>query len=246
MKLKVIGTGSAGNAYLLETDKEILMIECGVKATSIKQALNFQLNKVVGCIVTHEHNDHFKSALDVMKWGIDVYASEGTFKAKKLLESTRAKVIRKNRKFKIGKFEIIPFDVKHDAVEPLGFLINHPECGLTLFLTDTYYVEYLFPGLNNIIIEANYCEQIINEKMGIETDMKFLRDRVYKSHFNLKNCKELLSINDLSNVNNIVLIHLSDSNSDEKRFKSEVSELTGKSVTVAFNGLEMEFNKTPF
>ncbi len=246
MKLKVIGTGSRGNCYLLESAKEILMIECGVKASSIKSSLNFNLNKVVGCILTHEHNDHAKSIMDVMTWGIDVYASEGTLKAKKVLDANRANAIRKNKKFKIGEFEIIPFDVKHDAKEPLGFLINHPECGLTLFITDTYYVEYLFPGLNNVIIEANYCENIINERLGVETGMKFLRDRVIRSHFSLENCKELLSTNDLSNVNNIVLIHLSDGNSDEKRFKKEVDELTGKTVSVAYDGMEIEFNKTPF
>jgi len=56
----------------------------------------------------------------------------------------------------------------------------------------------------------------------------------------------MLSANDLSQVNNIVLIHLSDSNSDEIQFQNEVSELTGKNVTVASNGMTINFNKTPF
>lgn len=56
----------------------------------------------------------------------------------------------------------------------------------------------------------------------------------------------MLAANDLSQVNNIVLIHLSDSNSDEKQFQKEVSELTRKNVTVASNGIEIQFNKTPF
>jgi ribonuclease BN (tRNA processing enzyme) len=50
----------------------------------------------------------------------------------------------------------------------------------------------------------------------------------------------------LSQVNNILLIHLSDSNSDEKQFKKEIHELTNKNVIVASNGMDIPFLKTPF
>lgn len=246
MELHVIGTGSKGNCYLLESEKETLIIECGVQASEIKKALNFNLHKVVGCILTHEHNDHAKSILDLMNWGVNIYASQGTLKSKRVLEAHRANIVKKNKAFRLGEFKIVPFDVKHDAAEPFGFLIEHPDCGKTLFITDTYYVEYLFPGLNNIIIEANYCEDIINEKLGVESGKMFLRNRIISSHFSLKSCKELLDVNNLESVHNIVLIHLSDSNSNEERFKNEVMELTGKTVTVAQNGMKLNFNKSPF
>jgi hypothetical protein len=55
-----------------------------------------------------------------------------------------------------------------------------------------------------------------------------------------------LRANDLTGVNNIVLIHLSDSNSDAPRFQKEVRELTGKTVWVAEAGLEINFDKEPF
>jgi len=47
-------------------------------------------------------------------------------------------------------------------------------------------------------------------------------------------------------VNNIVLIHLSDGNSDEAFFKDETERITGKNVTVARAGIVLDFNKTPF
>lgn len=246
MKLKIIGTGSKGNCYLLETEKEILIIEAGVNVSEIKKALNFDLSKVVGCIVTHEHMDHSKAIWDVMKLGIDVYASAGTLKARFVDTQSRAKAVVSKQTFKFGNFKIMAFDVKHDAAEPLGFLIEHPECGRVLFLTDTYYCSYLFPNLNNVIIEANYSKEIIDRKFGSESGKEFLRNRILKSHFSLENCKDMLVANDLSKVNNIVLIHLSDSNSDEKQFKKEVAELTGKNVTVASKGMNIPFNKTPF
>lgn len=246
MILKVIGTGSKGNAYVLENEHEALLIEAGVNIKEIKKAVNFDYSKIVGCIVTHEHLDHAKSMYDVMRLGIDVYSSKGTLKSRNLLNEKRAHILKSKDSVRIGNFKVLAFDVKHDAAEPLGFLIQHPDCGKTLFLTDTYYCKYTFPGLNNIIIEANYSKEIIDRKFGPDSDKEFLRNRILKSHFSLANCKDMLKANDLSRVNNIVLIHLSDSNSDEKQFVKEVYELTGKNVTAAVNGIEINFNKTPF
>lgn len=246
MELKVIGTGSTGNAYILSNGDEALLIECGVNIKDIKKALDFDLSKVVGCLVSHEHKDHCKSIEDVMKLGINVYSGPGTLHACELITQTRAKPLKSKQTVKIGNFKVMAFDVKHDAVEPLGFLIEHPDCGKVLFLTDTYYCEYTFKGLNNIIIEANYSKEIIDRKFGSDSGKEFLRNRILKSHFSLANCKDMLSANDLTKVNNIVLIHLSDSNSDEIQFQKEVAELTGKNVTVANNGMKINFGKTPF
>jgi len=247
MKLKVISTGSIGNAYILENENEALLIECGVNIMDIKKALDFDFSKVVGCIVSHEHGDHYKSIQSVLDSGIEVYATQGTFNSDIFPSSGHRKnQIEKKRIFKLGNFKIMAFDVKHDAADPVGFLIQHPECGKVLFLTDTNYCEYTFSGLNNIIIEANFSKEIIDRKFGADSGKEFLRNRILKSHFSLENCKDMLAANDLSQVNNIVLIHLSDSNSNSKQFQSEVADLTGKNVTVARIGLTIDFNLTPF
>ena len=246
MKLRIIGTGSKGNAYVLENEHEALLIEAGVNIKEIKQALDFDYSKVVGCIVTHEHLDHCKSANDLMRLGIDVYTGAKTHQKINGDVIHRAMPIASRETIKLGNFKIMAFDVKHDAVEPLGFLIEHKDCGKVLFLTDTYYCKYTFPGLNNIIIEANYSKEIIDKKYGPDSDKEFLRNRILKSHFSLANCKDMLKANDLRQVNNIVLIHLSDSNSDEKQFQKEVYELTYKNVHVASNGMVIDFKKTPF
>lgn len=247
MRLKVISTGSIGNAYILENDQEALLIECGVNFKLIKQALNFDLKKVVGCILTHEHLDHAKAINDVLTAGIYVHSSQGTHEALGTDKHHRAVYAYEDVMFKIGNFKIKPFAVQHDVKDPFGYLINHPETGTVLFLTDSYYCEYVFPGLNNIIIEANYCQGILDQRVQDGMNPKFLRDRVIQSHMSLSTCKQTLAAYDLSAVNNIVLIHLSDGNSDAKRFKREVEEQTGKMVYVAKAGMTIEnFNKNPF
>ena len=246
MKLKVINTGSVGNAYILENDSEALLIECGVNIKDIKQALNYSFSKLVACIVTHEHGDHAKAIKDVLKAGIKVFATEGTHAACGTTMHHRACMLKLSKEVKIGSFRIRPFHIKHDAAEPCGFLINHPETGNVLFLTDTVYSPYTFENLHNIIVEANYSKEIIDRKVREGASPEFLRNRILKSHLSLENCKELLKANDLSNVNHIIMIHLSDSNSNEDQFQREVQELTGKNVTVASAGMEINFNKYPF
>jgi hypothetical protein len=147
--------------------------------------------------------------------------------------------------FQVGSFKVMAFNCQHD-VETFGFLIDHPSCGKTLFATDTFYIKYKFKGLNNIIIEANYSKKIIEEKSLNNETSNFLRDRVFRSHMSIENCVEFLKSNDLNHTENIVLIHLSDRNSNEKHFKSTVEQATGKKVTIADKGISIPFNKYPF
>lgn len=245
MHLHVIGTGSNGNSYLLVSSTgETLMIECGVRFSKIKEALNFQFRNVVGCLVTHRHQDHCKSVKDVANAGIDIYCLPEV--AKELTcNDHRMHHIEAGQQFKLGGFTVLGFKVKHD-VPCLGFLILHEECGKVLFLTDTYYVPQKFSGLNNIIIEANYCEDILDERVAAGLMPEWRSDRLVKSHMSLDTCKGVLLANDLSNVYQIVLVHLSDTNSHASRFKDEIRELTHKTVHVASNGLKIQFNQTPF
>lgn len=251
MMLRVLGSSSAGNCYLLENDEEALIIEAGLRWDAIQKGLRFNLTKVSGCLISHEHLDHCKGVKSVVSKGINIYATPGTHKginaALKFAKHHRQIDIHPQApSTRIGRFSVIAFDVKHDALQPCGFLINHEETGTVLFLTDTYYSGYTFRNVNNMIVEANYCHKILDERMANGESTDFLRNRIFQSHMSLATCKELLQANDLSKVNNIVLIHLSDSNSDAARFKKEVTELTGKTVSIAKPGLELNFSKYPF
>lgn len=242
MKLKILGSSSGGNCYLFTADSnETLIVECGIDIKEMKKALNFDLSSVTGCLVSHEHSDHSKSIKKVLNAGIDCYMSEGTAKALGI-EHHRTHILPKLRMLQIGSYTVMAFKTQHDCADPVGFLIYHPEMGITLFATDTYYVKYNFEGLNNIMIECNYAKDILNKNVSDRIITNVLKDRTYKSHFEFENVKGFLKANDLSGVRNIILMHLSDRNSDANRFKSEVKELTGINTIVADKGVEVDLD----
>lgn len=245
MRLKILGSSSKGNCYLLESKEEILILECGISFKKIKQALNFDLSKVVGCLITHEHKDHCKSVNELMTSGVDVYLSNGTAEALDI-KSHRSNTVKSAQSFKVGGYTILPFDVKHDCNEPLGFLVHHKEMGTMLFATDTYYVEYTFDDLNHILIECNYSLDVLNENVDSGKVHPAMKKRVMKSHFELENVKDFLKANDLKNVRSIVLLHLSDSNSNPTRFINEVAEVYDRSIWIADKGKEIDISLYPF
>lgn len=55
MLLKCMASGSTGNSYALISEKEILLIEAGVRLMEVKKNIDFQISKVIGCVVSHEH-----------------------------------------------------------------------------------------------------------------------------------------------------------------------------------------------
>ena len=245
MLLKVLGSGSKGNCYILQGKEESLIIECGVNFKKVKKALNFNLSCVRGCLITHEHKDHSKAAKDLINAGIDIYFSKGT-KEGININGHRTHTVSPMEVFNVGNFKVLAFETMHDCKEPLGFLIKHPEMGTLLFATDTYYLEYTFEDLNHILIECNYSDEIINENIEAGHIPLSLKNRVYKSHFSLSNIIGFMGANDLKSVRNIVLLHLSDGNSNANEFKREVNNLTGKEVFIADIGLEINLDLYPF
>ena len=248
MKLIVLGSSSKGNCYILDNGKEALIIEAGVSFKAVAKAINYDVSRVVGCIVTHNHGDHAGHVREYLGYFVDVYTGKGTIDALKIgLSRNYPKVISEKETITLGGFKIKPFKTEHDCPEPFGFLINHLETGNILFATDTYYLKYKFGNLSNIIIESNYRIDILNRNLESGTTSFALRNRVIESHMEFNTMMNVLRNNDMNNVVNIVLIHLSDTNSNENEFVSDVKkEFAGINVYAAKKNLEIEFNKTPF
>ncbi|MFU1797337.1 MBL fold metallo-hydrolase [Paenibacillus azoreducens] len=230
--IQCFGSSSAGNAYRITDGHTALLLEAGFPYKALQRALNFRMTEVVGCLITHEHLDHSKAAKDVMKAGINVYTSQGTADARGL-SGHRLKVIKAMEPFHVGTWSILPFDIQHDVEEPLGFLLANTAGDKLVFLTDTYYCRHRFAGLTHIMVECNYSLDVVNQRVASGQLHPAQKKRLLRSHFGLEHVKGFLRANDIRKVQEIWLLHLSDGNSDEERFKREIQETTGKLVRVA-------------
>ena len=231
MDIKVLASSSRANAYRISDGKTALLLEAGLSYKELQRALDFKTTELTAVLITHEHKDHSRAVADLAKAGIDCYMSAGTKEALGL-SGHRIHELWPRVQTQIGTWTVLPFETQHDAAEPLGYLLASGQEKL-LFATDTYYIRYKFNELTHIMVECNYAADILQENVEAERIPAALKQRLLQSHFSLANVKEFLRANDLSKVEEIHLLHLSDGNSDEARFKREIQELTGRVVMVA-------------
>lgn len=232
MDITVIASGSSGNAYRISDGDTALLLDAGIPLQRIKQALNFRVRDLAGCLITHAHGDHAKAAGDIAKAGVDVYTSQGTIDACRLT-GHRMKPVKALQEVMIGTFAVLPFDVQHDAPEPLGFLLTSRRTGeKILYFTDTYYLKYRFTGLTHIMGECNYSMDIVEQSVRNGYIPPELVPRLIKSHMSLEHFIDILKANGLHEVKQIYLLHLSNNNSDAERFREAVQKLTGTEVYV--------------
>lgn len=227
MKFESLASSSAGNAYIVSDRDTRILIECGVTHRKLQKLSGFSLSEFKACLVSHEHKDHAKSALDLIERGMDVYMSVGTAEA---LEAYGAQLIEHLEQFNVGSLDVVPFTTFHDAAEPLGFLIKSRVDGDVLaFATDTVNLRYKFPGLTILAIEANYDKQVLDrcEKLPDK-----VRHRITNSHMEIDTLCDYLRSLDLSECREIHLLHLSDATSREAEFIAKVEREVPKGVKV--------------
>ena len=230
-------SGSAGNLYSVHDGETKVLIEAGLPIRRMREALGFGVSGLTGALISHAHGDHARSVKDLARLGIDCYMSAGTAEALGV-SGHRIHVVKPLVQFQLGSWAVLPFDVRHDAPDPLGFLLVNRAGERLAFITDTSYVPYRFRNLSVIAVECNYDLPVLRENVESGRVARAVKGRVLRSHMSLETLCGFLSANDLSRVREIVLLHLSDDSSDAVRFKTEVQKLTGKPVRVAGSDLD--------
>lgn len=231
MEIKALATGSKGNCYHITDGSTPLLLEAGIQFKEIQRKLNFQTSNIAGCLITHEHQDHCKGVKTVLDRGLNVYMSKGTKEALNI-QHHRIKTVESKKQFQLGTWTILPFDVQHDVSEPYGYLLQSKHGYKVLFATDTYYIKYRFKGLTHIMIECNWDEQTLNKNVEKGYLHAALKKRVKRSHMGLETLLDFFKANDLSKVQEIWLLHLSDGNANEERIRNEVAKATGKMIFI--------------
>ena len=242
MRVISLGSSSAGNCYLISDRAGLLMIECGFPYKWLAGQMRekgFSFSQLSGVLISHEHRDHARCWAELVGCGLRVYASHGTIEA----------LGKENRELAgqliplapeagedisgpvtAGAFDVLAFRTFHDAAEPVGFLIRSRETGEKLvFATDTVNLRYRFPGIRQMMLEANYARELLDRNQRLpETVVK----RIRNSHMELGRLCGYLRGLDLSSCREIYLMHLSDSSSDEFLFHRAVKAAVPDGVAV--------------
>ena len=223
MNITVHHSGSSGNLYQVDD----LLVEAGVPIKKIKKSLDYKLSNISACLISHSHGDHACAAKDLMKAGVDCYCSKDTASALGL-SGHRLHIIEPGKQIKIGTWTVKPFDLVHD-VPCLGFILAKGE-EKALYANDTSYIPYRFRGLTHILLGVNYNTEALMDNITCGSINAALGKRILKNHMSLDAAAQFFHVNDMSQVREIYLLHLSDKNSDEIYFKKTVEEITGKPV----------------
>lgn len=229
MRLKCLGSSSAGNCYLLTSDSgETLILDCGIPIKEIKKGLDWNIRNVVGCIVSHVHSDHSKSVKDFKAMGIPVFASYISEKPMKI----------GNGDFRVQAFDLTTIDGSwtHTNADgtpcPIfGFLITHKEMGRMLYITDCELIKWKFKDINHILLGVNYDKDLIDR------DNTGKANHVFRGHLSIDTACDFVKANDSDSLQNVIMCHLSSENADKDSFIAKMKNTVNvANVDVAEQG----------
>lgn len=238
MIIKTIASSSKGNCYIVSDHKTTILLECGIALSRIRKEMGFKLSSVSGCLVSHFHADHCKSASDVIKAGIDIYMTGDTYSGSIGKDTNgqqmhhRVKIIEPMNMFSVGSMNIMPFPSIHDCKGSVGFLIASGEDRL-LFITDSAYIPYQFKNVSILVIECNYQEDILKSNIDSGKIPVSLKNRLLFSHFSLGNVVKFIEKMDRSKLKECHLVHLSSGNSNAVQMQRKIAGIVGVPVYVA-------------
>jgi len=230
MEIKILASGSDGNAYIISDGNSDILLECGLSLKRLQKLASY--NIPLNCLVSHCHLDHAKAAKDLIDQGYNVYLAAETAESLNL-SGYFVHIVNAGQQFTIESFIIVPFDLYHcnsdgSSCKNLGYLIYSTVIKeKILFATDTAYIKNQFKSLNYIMIEVNYDDDIMNSVSVDEVEK-----RRYKSHMSLETAINFIKSTDLSNVECIYAIHLSKDRCDKDLILKELQGVSGIPIII--------------
>jgi len=217
ISMAVLGSGSGGNATLIRCGATHVLVDAGLSARQIVQrmaTLGVDPGQLDGILLTHEHGDHI-NGVDVLlrTRDIPVYTNAMTREmlSDQMKSEIRWKLFRSGQDFELGELSIRAFKIPHDAVEPVGFVLNGQNAQLGVVSDVGYVTESIrehLRGSHGIYIEANYDQTLL------ERDTKRpwgTKQRIVSRHGHLSNTETagLLAEFACERLSHVMLSHLS-------------------------------------
>jgi phosphoribosyl 1,2-cyclic phosphodiesterase len=217
--VRVLGSGSKGNAVLLESEQTRVLIDVGFSSRGMQKRLEaFEIppKSIEAVVVTHEHTDHVGGAAACVKrWEWRVLASAGTRADSRSLADVSVETVSTSGKFKIGDLEIRTIGVSHDANEPMAILATSRATGLSAGIVYDLgvFTERLWRAVKDVdilMIEANYdVDMLLHGPYP-----PVLQRRIASRYGHLSNADSAIAARECAHkrLSHIVLAHLSEKN----------------------------------
>lgn len=232
MRFASLGSGSAGNATLVEVNNTRLLLDCGFSVREMVmrlQRLAISPEQLSAIVVTHEHDDHARGAFKLAaKYQIPVWLSYGTFKmCERYLPDAQLlqiEMMDSHTDVEIGDIGVSPFPVPHDAREPTQFTFTDGRSKLGV-LTDvgsaTPHIERVLSGCDALMLECNHDRNMLEKGPYA----KPLKDRVggRLGHLDNQSASQLLAKLDNAKLKHIIAAHLSEKNNTPSLAKAALS-----------------------
>lgn len=241
-----LGSGSSGNCAYLGDSTGGFLIDAGVEADKVTDALRrhgISMSKVKGIILTHDHSDHVRFAYPLLRHHrhMALYctpkALNGLLRrhnvSRRIKDYHRA--IYKEFEFELGNFTIVPFEVSHDGTDNAGFFITH-KSGVHSFAvaTDlgciTERVDHYMRRANYIMIEANYDLDML--MTGHYPEYLKMRIRAERGHLDNTVTARFLSEIAGDGLRNVFLCHLSNDNNTPEKALTAVKDALPAGIAV--------------
>ncbi len=217
MRVTCFGSGSNGNAMLIQSGTTSVLIDSGIPVRLLRSLLR-RAGVVDGALdailISHEHSDHVRSATQIAKYQpVPYFGTEGTICGFGRQLSFVWERMTAGETLSIGELEIIPVDVSHDAQEPVGFCVRHGDCQVAIFTdlgepnTD---VASALAGSSLIVLESNYDELML--KIGPYPERLKRRIRGPRGHLANDVSADLIARTIDDQTADVWLAHLSDKN----------------------------------
>lgn len=219
MRFASLGSGSEGNALIVEAGRTRVLLDCGFGIRDLTARLarrGLEPDDIAAIIVTHEHDDHVGGVARVSRrFHIPVYLTQGTLTAlngaRRSIEQIT--VIDSHTPFAIGDIQVRPYPVPHDAREPAQFVFGDGQVSLGV-LTDTGsstpHIESMLSGLDALVLECNHDHDLLAKS----SYPPYLRQRIAGRFGHLDNgtAARLLASLDCSRLRHVIAAHLSRQN----------------------------------
>jgi phosphoribosyl 1,2-cyclic phosphodiesterase len=234
MRFAYLGSGSKGNAALVQAGATTLMLDCGFSARetfSRLQRAGIDADALTAIVVTHEHSDHIAGVGAVARsLNVPVWITAGTARVaeNRLGRLPQCNYFDPHNAFAIGDIELQPFPVPHDATEPAQFVFGDGNVRLGILTdvgTTTSHIEAILGACDALALECNHDSRMLQQGPYSQA----LKDRVAGRLGHLSNAAaaSLLGRIEHSQLQHLVAVHLSETNNHPALAQAALADVMG-------------------